>query len=99
MSTDRPGVRAKLAPLLAAGGLTAMAIGAGSAGVILVILDFSSPLAAPLALVFVGLAPAAAISGLLNRFDMLARLVIAGTASVVINFLVAETMLAAGAWS
>lgn len=63
------------------------------------IANIGSPLRAPLVLIFLLIAPAAATAGLLDRFDGLARLVIAGTAAIVINFLVAEIMLAAGLWS
>ena len=63
------------------------------------IANISSPVRAPLVLIFLLVAPAAAIAGLLDRFDGLARLIIAGTAAIVINFLVAEIMLAAGLWS
>ena len=79
--------------------VTAVAIAAGSVGAIMANANISSPVRAPLALIFLLVAPAAAIAGLLDRFDGLARLIIAGTAAIVINFLVAEIMLAAGLWS
>jgi hypothetical protein len=79
--------------------VTAIAIAAGSLGAIMAIANVSSPVRAPLLLIFLLVAPAAAIAGLLDRFDGLARLIIAGTAAIVINFLVAEIMLAAGLWS
>jgi hypothetical protein len=79
--------------------VTAVAIAAGSVGAIMAIANIGSPVRAPLVLSFLLVAPAAAIAGLLDRFDGLARLIIAGTAAIVINFLVAEIMLAAGLWS
>jgi hypothetical protein len=79
--------------------VTAAAIAAGSVGAIMAIANIGSPVRAPLVLIFLLVAPAAAIAGLLDRFDGLARLIIAGTAAIVINFLVAEIMLAAGLWS
>jgi hypothetical protein len=79
--------------------VTAVAIAAGSVGAIMAIANISSPVRAPLLLIFLLVAPAAAIAGLLDRFDGLAQLIIAGTAAIVINFLVAEIMLAAGLWS
>lgn len=78
---------------------TAAAIAAGTAGVIMVVANVSSPVRAPLALLFLAVAPAAAVMPLLGRFDRLARLVVAGATAVGVNFLVAETMLAAGVWS
>lgn len=75
------------------------AIAAGAVGVIMVIAGVHSPFSAPLALLFLALAPAAVVMPLLSRFDPLARLIIAGVTAVAVNFLVAETMLAAGVWS
>jgi hypothetical protein len=74
-------------------------IAAGAVGVVLALAGISSPLRGPLVLLFLALAPATAIAGPLRRIDTFARIVVAGTAAIVINFLVAETMLATGNWS
>lgn len=50
-------------------------------------------------LIFLATAPALAVAGLLSPLDRLAKVVIAGTSAIVINFAVAETMIAAGTWS
>jgi hypothetical protein len=89
----------KPAQRLSVGAITAVAIVAGSVGAIMAIANIDSPVRAPLVLIFLLVAPAAAVAGLLYRFGRLARLIIAGTAAIVINFLVAEIMLAAGLWS
>jgi hypothetical protein len=74
-------------------------IAAGAVGVVLALAGISTPLRGPLVLLFLALAPATAIAGPLRRIDTFARIVVAGTASIVINFLVAETMVATGTWS
>ncbi len=74
-------------------------VAAGAAGVVLALAGVRTPLRAPLVLLFLALAPAVAVAGSLRHLDTLARIVVAGTASVVINFLVAELMLATGTWS
>ena len=89
----------KLAQSLSVHAYTALAVVAGSVSALLAIANIDSPVRAPLVVTFLLAAPAAAVAGLLDRFDVLARLVIAGTAAVVINFLVAEIMLALGLWS
>ena len=65
----------------------------------LALADASSPLRTPLVMLFLAAAPAMAIAGLLRSLDTFARIFTACAAMVVINVLVAETMLAAGAWS
>jgi hypothetical protein len=89
----------KLAQSLSVHAYTVLAVVAGSVSAILAIANIDSPVRAPLVVTFLLAAPAAAVAGLLDRFDVLARLVIAGTAAVVINFLAAETLLALGLWS
>jgi hypothetical protein len=74
-------------------------IAAGAVGVGMALADSSSPLRAPLVLLFLAAAPAIAVAGLLRGLDTFARIFAACAATVVINVLVAETMLAAGAWS
>jgi hypothetical protein len=52
-----------------------------------------------LVLIFLAGAPALAVASLLGPLDRLAKVVIAGTSAIVVNFAVAETMIAAGTWS
>jgi hypothetical protein len=77
----------------------AVALAAASVPAVLFIVSVDSPARAPLVVIFLLVAPAAAIAGLLGSLDRLARLVIAGTAAIVIDALVAEIMLALGLWS
>jgi hypothetical protein len=79
--------------------LVRAAIAAGVVGVVFALRGVSSPLRAPLVLLFLVVAPAAAVSGLLRGLDIYARLVVAGAAALVLNLLVAEAVLAAGRWS
>ena len=75
------------------------AVAAGTVGVGLALADANSPLRTPLVILFLAAAPATAVAGLLRGFDPFARIVVAVTAAIVINALVATTMLAAGAGS
>ena len=50
-------------------------------------------------LLFLALAPALAARTWLGGLGRTAQVVIAGTAAIVVNFGVAETMVVAGAWS
>ena len=79
--------------------LACAVIAAGLAGVALALADTSTPLRAPLVLLFLAAAPAMAVAGLLRGLDTFGRIFAGGAATVVINVLVAETMIAAGAWS
>jgi hypothetical protein len=72
---------------------------AGLAGVGLALADSGSPLRSPLVLLFLVTAPAMAVAGLLPGLDVAARVFVSCVAMIVINACVAETMLAAGAWS
>jgi hypothetical protein len=74
-------------------------IGAGLCGVGLALAGASSPLRAPLVLLFLATAPLLAVAGLLRGIDPFARILVACAAMVVIDAGVAETMLAAGWWS
>lgn len=81
-------------------GITGAAIiGAGSAGVILALAGVNTLARGPLVLLFVVAAPALAVAGLLRGLDVAARSIVAVTAAIVINALVAEAMLASGVWS
>jgi hypothetical protein len=72
---------------------------AGLAGVGLALAGSGSPLRSPLVLLFLVTAPAMAVAGLLRGLDAAARVFVSCLAMIVINACVAETMLAAGAWS
>jgi hypothetical protein len=72
---------------------------AGLAGVGLALAGSGSPLRSPLVLLFLISAPAMAVAGFLNGLDIVARVFVSFVAMLVINACVAETMLAAGAWS
>lgn len=72
---------------------------AGLAGVVLALAGSGSPFRSPLVLLFLVTAPAMAVAGLLRGLDVVARVFVSCLAMIVINACVAETMLAAGAWS
>ena len=74
-------------------------IAAGSAGVVLALADIHTPLRGPLVLLSLTAAPAAVVARWLQSLDVFARIVVACAAAIVLNALVAETMLALGAWS
>ncbi len=74
-------------------------LAAGAVGAALAIAGAGTPLKLPLLLLFLVLAPALAVSSWLTGFDLAARVVIAGTAAIVVNFGVAETMIVCGVWS
>jgi hypothetical protein len=74
-------------------------IAAGSVGVVLALADARTPLRTPLVLLFLAAAPAVAVAGLLRGLDAFGRIFAACSATIVINVLIAEAMLAAGIWS
>jgi len=74
-------------------------LAAGAVGAALAIAGAGPPLRLPLLLLFLALAPALAVGTWLSGFDRAAQVVIAGTAAIVVNFGVAETMIIAGVWS
>ena len=76
--------------------LVCAAIAAGAGGVVLALAGTHSPLRMPLLLLFLAVAPTAAVAGLLRGADKFARLLVAGTASIVFCGLVAVLMLAIG---
>ncbi len=71
----------------------------GSAGALLALAGINSAARGPLVLLFLLAAPGLAVASLLRRLDPWARIVVAVTAAIAVNALVAETMLAAGMWS
>ena len=72
---------------------------AASAGALLALAGINSAARGPLVLLFLLAVPGLAVASLLRRLDLGARIVVAVTAAIAVNVLVAETMLAAGAWS
>jgi hypothetical protein len=74
-------------------------VAAGTVGLALALAGVDSPLRVPLLLLFLAVAPAVAVAGLLRGFDTLAVLVVSGGATIAINSLVAATMLTLGVWS
>lgn len=79
--------------------LACATIVAGVTGVGLTLAGADSPLRTLLVLLFLATVPTMAVAGLLRGLDTPARIFVAFTATVVINILVAVTMLEAGVWS
>lgn len=79
--------------------LACAVIAAGIAGVLLALADAGSPLRAPLVLLFLAAATAMAVAALLRGLDTFGRIFVGCAATVVINVMVAETMIATGTWS
>ena len=79
--------------------LVGAATGAGAVGVILALAGVHSVLRTVLVLLFLVVAPSAAIAGLLSGFDRFARLLLACVAAVVLLTIVAMILLSAGLWS
>ena len=75
------------------------AIAAGSAGAVLALAGLGTPLRGPLVLLFLAGAPAAVAASWLRSLDIFAKVVVACAAAIVLIALVAETLLALGAWS
>jgi hypothetical protein len=76
-----------------------MAVAAGAVGVTLALIGTSTPLRTPLVVLFLAVAPTAAIARLLPGIDAFARLIVACTATVVVGALAAEVTVAVGVWS
>lgn len=72
---------------------------AGAVGAVLTVLDIHAPGVGPLTLLFLLYLPAVAVIGLIRGLDLAARLVVAGTVSLVVLGGVAEVMLATSSWS
>jgi len=79
--------------------LACAVIAAGLTGVGLVLADANTPLRTLLVLLFLVAGPTMAAAGLLRGLLTFGRIFAALTAAVVINVLVAATMLEAGIWS
>jgi len=74
-------------------------VAAAVAGAVLAVGEVQTPARAPLALLFLLAVPGLAVAGLLGGIDALSKVVIAGSAALVIDMAIAESMIAAGAWS
>ena len=75
------------------------AVAAGAVGVLLELAGAGSVVVSALVLVFIVVAPTAAIAGLLRGFDVFARIILAAVTAVAVVTLIAMIMLATGAWS
>ncbi len=76
-----------------------VAVAAGAIGLGLGVAGVRSPLRTALVLLFLVVAPTAAVAGLLRGFDYFARLIIAFATTIVILAVTAIIMLMAGVWS
>jgi hypothetical protein len=74
-------------------------VAAGAIGVLLELAGARSVVVSVLVLVFIVVAPTAAIAGLLRGFDVFARIILAAVTAVAVVTLIAMIMLAIGAWS
>ncbi|GAA4505613.1 hypothetical protein GCM10023191_061580 [Actinoallomurus oryzae] len=72
---------------------------AGLTGAALTLAGVRSPVTGPLTLVFVLFTPALCVALLLSGLDLLARAIVAGTASVALAGAIAEVMLVTAGWS
>lgn len=88
------GLTSKLTRLLLGG-----AMGAGAVGVIMALAGVHSPLRTALVLLFLAVAPTAAIAGLLRSFDPFARLVLSVVSTIAALSIVSMILLSAGLWS
>lgn len=79
--------------------LVGAATGAGAVGVILALAGVHSPVRTALVLVFLAVAPTAAIAGLLRSFDRFARIILSVVTTVVIISILAMILLSSGLWS
>jgi len=74
-------------------------VAAGAIGVLLELAGVRSAVVSVLVLVFIVVAPTAAIAGLLRGFDVFARIILAAVTAAAGITLIAMIMLAIGAWS
>ena len=74
-------------------------IAASIAGAALALAGAQTPARLPLALLFLLAVPGLAVFSLFRGFDVLGRVVIAGSAALVIDMAIAELMIATGTWS
>lgn len=74
-------------------------IAASIAGAALAVTGAQTPARLPLALLFLLAVPGLAVATLFRGVDVLGRVVIAGSAALVIDMAIAESMIATGTWS
>lgn len=74
-------------------------MGAGAVGVILALAGVHSPVRTALVIVFLAVAPTAAIAGLLRSFDPFARIILSVVTTLVLLSIVAVILLSSGLWS
>ncbi len=79
--------------------LVGAAMGAGAVGVILALAGVHSPVRTGLVLLFLAVAPTAAIAGLLRGFDPFARIILAVVSTIAVLTIVAVLLLSTGLWS
>jgi hypothetical protein len=79
--------------------LVGAAMGAGAVGVILALAGVHSPVRTALVIVFLAVAPTAAIAGLLRSFDPFARIILSVATTLVLLSIVAVILLSSGLWS
>jgi hypothetical protein len=79
--------------------LVGAAMGAGAVGVILALAGVHSPVRTALVIVFLAVAPTAAIAGLLRSFDPFARIILSVVTTLVLLSIVAVILLSSGLWS
>jgi hypothetical protein len=79
--------------------LVGAAMGAGAVGVILALAGVHSPVRTVLVIVFLAVAPTAAIAGLLRSFDPFARIILSVVTTLVMLSIVAMILLSSGLWS
>ena len=72
---------------------------AGVTGAVLTLAGVRSPATGPLTLLFLLATPAVCVGMLLGGLDVLARAIVAGSASVVLAASIAEVMLVTSGWS
>jgi len=75
------------------------AIAAGGVGAALALAGTDTPLRGPLVLLVLAVTPAAVAASWLKSLDIFARIIVASAVAITLNALVAETMVALGAWS
>ena len=74
-------------------------VAASIAGAALAVAGVQTPARLPLALLFLLAVPGLAVATLFRGVDVLGRVVIAGSAALVIDMAIAESMIATGTWS
>ncbi len=76
-----------------------LVIAAATAGAVLAVAGIETPARLPLTLLFLLVIPALAITTLLTGIDALGKAVIAGSAAIVVDLVIAEAMILSGTWS